>query len=168
MSRFWFWSLCFLGTSVVAAPVQKVLPLSTTINKSLLYPYTLSLNLEPDRLALQFDTTEKRFISKDIVVQVVTDIPNAESGFTYQLSVIKNESQCYRDYAADVVEQNFITLLFDSAPFVNGDIVEALELEAQSSGTLGAEHTLTLNSDVIDAEALMCSGSIMLEAELSL
>ena len=168
--RYWFWLLGMLTASAFSAPIPKVLPLSVTIDKSQLYPYTLSLEIQPSSFTLLFDKWSHRFQSDDVSVVISTDIPNVESsvGFEYRLSLISNESSCRHAYDSTVTQDGFISLKLDNAPFNVGDVLEGRALIELASGELGVTRVLTLDSDVITDEALQCDGRVLLEAELAL
>lgn len=165
--------LCLLGAlsaPALSAPIPKVLPLSVTIDKAQLYPYTLYLEIQPSSLILLFDKSLHRFQSDDVSVVISTDIPNDESGvgFEYRLSLVSNESRCLRSYDSSVTQEGFISLKLDNAPFHVGDVIEGQALSKLESGVLGDARVLTLESDVITDEALQCNGQVILEAELAL
>ncbi len=168
--RYWLWLLGALSASAFSAPIQKVLPLSVTIDKAQLYPYTLSLEIQPSNFTLLFDKWSHRFQSDDVSVVISTDIPNDESGvgFEYRLSLMSNESRCLRAYDSTVTQEGFISLKLDNAPFNVGDVLEGQALIELESGVLGDARVLTLDSDVITDEALQCDGQVRLEAELAL
>ncbi|HGZ7315124.1 TPA: hypothetical protein ACOL2D_004557 [Vibrio parahaemolyticus] len=168
--RYWLWLLGALSTSTFSAPIQKILPLSVTIDKAQLYPYTLSLEIQPSSFTLLFDKALHRFQSDDVSVVISTDIPNDESGvgFEYRLSLMSNESRCLRAYDSTVTQEGFISLKLDNAPFNVGDVLEGQALIELESGVLGDTRVLTLDSDVITDEALQCDGQVRLEAELAL
>ncbi|EJE8675979.1 hypothetical protein M5236_004706 [Vibrio parahaemolyticus] len=169
--RYWLlWLLGLLSASALSAPIQKILPLSVAINKALLYPYTLSLEMQPSSFTLLFDKTQHRFQSDDVSVVVSTDIPSDESGvgFEYRLSLISNESRCLRAYDSSVTQEGFISLKLDNAPFKVGSVLDGQALNKVDGGVLGDIRILTLESDVITGEALQCDGKIRLEAELVL
>lgn len=168
--RYWIWLLGALSASVFSAPIQKVLPLSVTIDKAQLYPYTLSLEMQPSSFTLLFDKSLHRFQSDDVSVVISTDIPNDESGvgFEYRLSLMSNESRCLRAYDSTVTQEGFISLTLDNVPFNVGDVLEGQALRELESGMLGDVRVLTLDSDVITDEALQCDGLVRLEAELAL
>ncbi len=168
--RYWLWLLGALSASALSAPIQKVLPLSVTIDKAQLYPYTLSLEMQPSSVALLFDQSQHRFQSDDVSVVISTDIPNDESGagFEYRLSLMSNESRCVRAYDSTVTQEGFISLTLDDAPFNVGDVLEGQALSELESEVLGDARVLTLDSDVITDEALQCDGMVRLEAELAL
>ncbi|TNZ86771.1 hypothetical protein CGK40_24300 [Vibrio parahaemolyticus] len=168
--RHWLWLLGVLSASALSAPIQKILPLSVTINKAQLYPYTLSLEMQPSNFTLLFDKTQHRFQSDDVAVVISTNIPNDESGvgFDYRLSLVSNESRCLRPYDSSVTQEGFISLKLDNAPFKVGDVLDGQTLSALESGSLGDARVLTLDSDVITEEALQCDGQVRLEAELAL
>ncbi|ALR95506.1 hypothetical protein [Vibrio alginolyticus] len=168
--RYWLWLLGALSVSAMSAPIQKVLPLSVTIDKAQLYPYTLSLEMQPSSFTLLFDKTQHRFQSDDVAVVISTDIPNDESGvgFEYRLSLVSNESRCLRPYDSSVTQEGFISLKLDNAPFEVGDVLAGQTLSEFDGGSLGDARVLTLDSDVITDEALQCDGRVRLEAELAL
>ncbi|EJV0279256.1 hypothetical protein ACJZRZ_004240 [Vibrio parahaemolyticus] len=168
--RYWLWLLGALSASALSAPIQKVLPLSVTINKALLYPYTLSLEMQPRNFTLLFDKAQRRFQSDDVSVVISTDIPNDESGvgFEYRLSLVSNESRCQRPYDSSITQEGFISLKLDSVPFEVGDALDGQALSELDGGALGDVRVLTLDSDVITGEALQCDGQVVLEAELAL
>lgn len=168
MNRYWL--LLALSTSALSAPIQKVLPLSVTIDKAQLYPYTLSLEMLPNSFTLFYDQTLHRFQDYDVDVVVLTDIPNDASGlgFEYSLSLASNESRCLRPYDSSVTHEGFISLELDHTPFNVGDVLEGQMLEQLGNGTLGDERILTLRSDEISGEGLQCNGVVTLDAELSL
>ncbi len=168
--RYWLWLLGALSASALSAPIQKVLPLSVTIDKAQLYPHTLSLEMQPSSFTLLFDKSQHRFQSDDVAVVISTDIPNDESGvgFEYRLSLMSNESRCLRAYDSTVTQEGFISLKLDNAPFNVGDVLEGQVLSELESGVLGDARVLTLDSDVITDEALQCDGQVRLEAELAL
>ncbi|EHJ9985792.1 hypothetical protein KB976_004944 [Vibrio parahaemolyticus] len=170
--RYWLWLLGVgvLSASALSAPIQKILPLSVTINKALLYPYTLSLEMQPHNFTLLFDKAQHRFQSDDVSVVISTDIPNDESGvgFEYRLSFVSNESRCLRPYDSSITQEGFISLKLDGAPFDVGDVLDGQVLSELEGGTLGDIRVLTLDSDVIRDEALQCDGQVVLEAELAL
>ncbi|EHV5557981.1 hypothetical protein ACWONS_004778 [Vibrio parahaemolyticus] len=170
--RYWLWLLWggALSASVLSAPVQKILPLSVTINKAQLYPYTLSLEVQPNNFTLLFNKEQHRFYSDDVSVVISTDIPNDESGvgFEYRLSLVSNESRCLRSYDSSIAQEGFISLKLDSTPFDVGDVLDGQALSEQDGGGLGDVRVLTLDSDVITDEALQCDGQVVLEAELAL
>lgn len=171
MNRYWLWLLGILSASALSAPIQKVLPLSVTINKAQLYPYTLSLEVQPSSFTLLFDNAQHRFQSDDVAVVISTDIPNDESGvgFEYRLSLVSNESRCLRPYDLSVTQEGFISLKLDNAPFEVGDVLEGQSLSELEGGALGDARVLTLDSDVITDEShLQCDGQVRLEAELAL
>ncbi len=170
MIRSWGWLFLIFSASVLSAPIPKVLPLSVSINKTLLYPYTLSLEIQRENITLLFDKLQSRFQSSDVVIAVSTSIPNDESGigFEYRLSLVSNESRCLRPYDSSVVQENFVSLKLDNVPFTVGDVLEGQTLSDSENGTLGDSRVITLNSDVITEEALQCEGQIRLEAELAL
>lgn len=169
--RYWLWLLLgVFSASALSASIQKVLPLSITIDKSQLYPYTLSLELQPNSFTLLFDRWSHRFQSNDVSVVISTDIPNDKSGvgFEYRLSLMSNESRCLRVYDSTVTQEGFISLKLDNAPFNVGDVLEGQALSELGGGMLGDVRVLTLESDVIMDEALQCDGLVRLEAELAL
>lgn len=159
-----------MSASVLSAPIQKILPLSVTIDKAHLYPYTLSLEIQPNNFTLLFDDAQHRFQSDDVSVFISTDIPNDESGvgFEYRLSLLRNESRCLRRYDSSITQEGFISLKLDSKSFEVGDVLDGEALKELEGGTLGDVRVLTLDSAVITDEALQCNGLVELEAELAL
>ncbi|QKS98629.1 hypothetical protein HUO05_25855 (plasmid) [Vibrio alginolyticus] len=170
--RYWLWLLGagIVSASVLSAPIQKILPLSVTIDKAQIYPYTLSLELQPHSFTLLFDEAQRRFQSDDVSVVISTDIPNDESGvgFEYRLSLLRNESRCLRPYDSTITQEGFISLKLDSRSFEVGDVLDGQVLNEMEEGTLGDVRVLTLDSAVITDEALQCNGLVKLEAELAL
>ncbi|EHK6028642.1 hypothetical protein C4G53_RS23875 [Vibrio parahaemolyticus] len=168
--RYWLWLLGLLSASALSAPIQKILPLSVAINKALLYPYTLSLEMQPSSFTLLFDKAQHRFQSDDVSVVVSTDIPNDESGigFEYRLSLMSNVSRCVRPYDSSVTQEDFISLKLDNTPIKVGDVLDGQAFNKLKGGTLGDVRVLTLDSEVITDEALQCEGQVRLEAELAL
>ncbi len=170
--RYWLWLLGVVSTSVLSAPIQKVLPLTVTIDKAQLYPYTLSLEVQPSSFTLLFDEESRRFQSDDVAVIISTDIPGDESGadFEYRLSLVNNDSRCWRSYDEEetAIVEGFISLTLDGTPFAVGDVLEAQTLDEVDSGVLGANRELRLDSEVISEESLQCDGLVRLEAELAL
>lgn len=166
--RYWWLSLLSFGS--VAAPIQEVLPLSTYINKTELYPYAISLDMQPNQVQLAFDEQLQRFQSHDVAVVVSSDIPNGESGvgFEYTLSLLSNTSYCRRPYSLEVTQSDVMSLTLGGAPFDEQTPLEGQLLVSQDDGFLGDKHVLTLISEVITDEAVQCEGAIMLEAELAL
>ncbi|HDM7598110.1 TPA: hypothetical protein PZ808_003049 [Staphylococcus aureus] len=61
-----------------------------------------------------------------------------------------------------------MNLTLDGKVFDEQNPLEEQLLASQGDGVLGGKHVLTLNSDVITDEAVQCSGTITLEAELAL
>lgn len=167
---YWLCLLGMLSASALSAPIQKVLPLSVTIDKAQLYPYSLSLEMQPSSFTLLFDKAQHRFASDDVSVVISTDIPNDESGvgFEYRLSLVSNVSRCLRPYDSSVTQEDFISLKLDNTPIGVGDVLEGQALSELEGGTLGDSRVLTLDSDVIADEALQCDGQVRLEAELAL
>ncbi|CAH1602055.1 conserved hypothetical protein [Vibrio jasicida] len=165
-----YWWLGMLSFCSVAAPIQEVLPLSTYINKTELYPYVISLDMQPNQVVLAFDEQQQRFQSHDVAVVVSSDISNGESGigFEYTLSLLRNTSYCRRPYGLEVTQSNVISLTLGGAPFDEQTPLERQLLVSQDDGFLGDKLVLTLVSEVITDEAVQCEGTVMLEAELAL
>ena len=168
--RYQFLLLGLFSFTILSAPIQKVLPLSVTIDKSHLYSYTLSLDMQSNDLTLLFNKNLNRFQSEEVPVIVSTDIPNDKSGigFEYTLSLISNESHCLRPYDGSITQEGFISLKLDNVPLESGDILEGQPLNKLTEGVLGSERVLELDSDIITAKGVKCDGQVRLEAELTL
>ncbi|ABU73732.1 hypothetical protein [Vibrio campbellii] len=164
-----YWWLGILSFGSVAAPITKYLPLSTYINKTEFYSYVISLDV-PNQVVLEFDEQQQRFRSHDVDVVVSSNIPNDETGrgFKYNLSLQNNTSNCKRSYSLEQTQDNVMNLTLDGKVFDEQNPLEEQLLASQGDGVLGGKHVLTLNSDVITDEAVQCSGTITLEAELAL
>jgi len=159
-----------LSFGSIAAPIQEVLPLSTYIDKTELFPYVISLDMQPNQVQLAFDEQVQRFQSHDVAVVVSSDIPNGESGvgFEYTLSLLSNTSYCRRPYSLEVTQRDVMSLTLGGVLFDEQTPLEGQLLVSQDDGFLGDKHVLTLISEVITDEAVQCEGAVMLEAELAL
>lgn len=166
--RYWWLGLLSFGS--VAAPIYEVLPLSTYIDKTELYPYVISLDMQPNKVVLAFDDQQQRFQSHDVVVLVSSNIPNGESGvgFGYTLSLLRNDSYCSRPYSGEETQTDIMNLTLEGATFDEHTPFEAQLLASADDSFLGGKHVLKLISEVITDEAVQCQGTVMLEAELAL
>ncbi len=160
------WSL---GLS--ATEIEKIFHVSTEIDKSNLYGYALTITPESDDFSLNYNETNKSFDSKIIRLFINTDIPFSQSsiGFTYNLNLITNTSECHGILSGDETQTGFISLLIDGNTFTDGNPLTNQGLSIpDTNNNLSAENTLTLVSDPINDIVQSCSGEIMIEAELSL
>ncbi|WP_322851309.1 hypothetical protein [Vibrio harveyi] len=166
----------FLSFSVVNCPVYagnitKHFNVSTYIDRSKIYPYTLEVIPEEVNFLLEYSEEEKVFLDHDIQLNTVSDIPNSESsiGFGYNLNLLENNSVCRRNSDNLVSQEGFINLLIDGNPFDQTQPASALLLSPSTeSGSLTGQSVLTLKSQPIKETMLNCSGSIRIEAELAL
>ena len=162
-----------IATEVFGGELTEILPVSTYINKALLYPYRLSITPEPAYLYLTYNPDEKKFDDESSTLWVRSDIPSNESGlgFTYNLSLIENVSKCFSmryDNQGDVLEENIINLEMDGETFDENNPSKNNQFDDVENGFLYGKNQLTLKSQTFENIIMDCSGSIVIEAELAL
>ncbi|MGF1703061.1 hypothetical protein L4D09_22490 [Photobacterium makurazakiensis] len=162
----------FASQVLLAAQFTEILPVSTYINKALLYPYSLSLTATPSSFLLLFDKSQNRFYDAHSELLVKTEIPAEESAtFTYKLTLTQNQSECRRvgSTGTDTVLSNVMDVLIDGTKIDEGDSSSLQVLdEIDEGGRRMGRNSLTLRSHQITEEAFDCNGSIKIEAELAL
>ena len=146
------------------------LPVSTYIDKTKIYPYSLNLEASPSSLLLHFNQSINRFDDADTKIIVSSDIPSEESTeFQYQLLLDKNESACRLIVAnKDVVLDDVMQVFIDGNLIEEGDVSNAKPIDQENSdGYRFGESTLTLRSETIEEEGMECGGKVIIVAELA-
>ncbi|WP_235431335.1 MULTISPECIES: hypothetical protein [Vibrio] len=164
-------SFSLVNFSVCAENITRSFNVSTYIDKGKVYPYTLEIIPGESSFLLEYDEATKVFLDHDVQLNIVSDIPNSESsmGFGYNLNLLENRSVCRHSSDDTVSQEGFINLLIDGNPFDQTQPAKALLLSPSTeAGNLSGQAALTLKSQPIKETMLYCSGSISIEAELSL
>lgn len=161
-----------LLTCLVSAQEQnKILPVSTSIDKSKLYPYSLTVELPSSIFLLYFLTNENRFKDVTSSVFVTSTIPEDESAeFGYTLQLTENKSIC-RNIIGDTEKSisGIMNVFIDDNEIIEGESSPIKPLsELNEDGYRFGESSLLLRSDVIEEEGMECSGKVTLLAEVAL
>lgn len=163
------WLVCFFLVSkpVISAGLNHDFRPVTHLNKLNFFDYTITrFELEDSFVELEFDKAQNKFKDKMIPLTIETNIPEAETGFGYRLTLDSNISTCQRD--GTVIQENFISVLIDEQPFVNGHInFDSFPL-VTGDGYLKNDNMVKLTSQEIIAQGLRCGGSVVLLAELNI
>ncbi|WP_111809464.1 hypothetical protein [Aeromonas allosaccharophila] len=156
-----------LSWSVYAVGINHNFRPLTHLNKLEFYDYTITrFEFDENFIILDFDKVEQKFKDKFVNLVIETNIPEAETGFGYTLHLDSNESVCKRDGV--VIQQDFIDVLIDDKPFVKKQITFDSFPAVTDDGYLKNNNVMTLTSQVINHQGLLCLGSVTLLAELSL
>lgn len=165
-------TLCLFYTLVGNASVlERSFNVSTYIDKSKLYDYSLSLSANPEVFELKFDEDKKKFEQKTIEIRALTDIPASSIGigFNYNLKLVRNESSCSNTISGIVTKEDFILLDVDGVAFNEDDLVKQLPIDnINEDDTLFGMVPLNVNSKRIFSKVQRCTGVIALSAELAL
>ncbi len=163
-----------LLTSLTSAHAQQLtesFKVSTFIDKSKIYPYSIELQPEINDFILRYDESLRAFKNRDINLFIKTDIPNSEAslGFGYNLNLLENLSQCRSSIDDSVTQEGFIRLFIDNVLFDESTPAADLKLSTSpDSETLSGQNRLTVSSLPIEQIMQICSGTINIEGELSL
>ena len=166
-----FLSFSLVSFSTCAENIIKSFNVSTYIDKGKIYPYTLEIIPEESNFSLEYDEKTKVFLDHNVKLDIVSDIPNSEFsiGFGYNLNLLENRSICRRSSDDTLSQSGFINLLIDGNPFDQTRPASTLLLSPSTeTGNLTGQAILTLKSEPIKETMMNCSGSISIEAELSL
>ncbi|WP_146153895.1 hypothetical protein [Photobacterium sanctipauli] len=155
---------------LMAKQIPHLFKVSTYIDKTDLYPYSLTLLAEPSSLYLEFNSQLGRFDDATTELIVNSNIPEVESAaFTYQVTLVTNESNCQRYSETEPVLVNVMDVYLDGQSMQEGVASSRQYLdEVDESGLRVGRNEILLRSQLIEERALGCSGEIMLEAELAL
>ncbi|MBS4685848.1 hypothetical protein J4G63_01055 [Aeromonas sobria] len=153
-------SVCAVGINHDFRPL-------THLNKLAFYDYTITrFEFDENFIVLDFDKVEQKFKDKSVNLVIETNIPEAETDVGYKLSIDSNESICKRDGV--VMQQDFIDVLIDDKPFVKNKMTFDSFPSVTDDGYLKSSNVMTLTSQIINHQGLLCQGSLTLLAELSL
>lgn len=175
--------LMLLPALVKANVIQYTFPVSTYIDKSNFYSYGLQLQIIPSSFKLDFDDVNWKFKDKTLEINSISDIPLSEGmvGFTYDLTLLENSSVCYFPSVLSRPSINDFILLSVKGSGVHvsdmpvnssikGILFNDLNLDGKFVGRLDMtlrHNPLKLFDKNVD-KSLVCSGEILLEAEISL
>lgn len=169
--RFSVMLLSFLSCSVSSEIIKSTLPLSTYIDKSKLYPYSLSMEANPSKLILNYSENLNRFDDAVSYFFVNTNIPSQESIlFHYQLTLLTNSSHCQPiSSSGGEMLIDFMKVFIDGELLNEGDITSLKPLDSvDESGFRIGQNKVILRSDEINDVALTCNGEVSVLAELSI
>ncbi|MCS0540269.1 hypothetical protein NXY55_09725 [Aeromonas veronii] len=160
--------LCLLlSSSVCAVGINHNFRPLTHLNKLEFYDYTITrFELDEHFIFLTFDKVEKKFKEQSVNLVVETNVPEAETDIGYILRLERNESICKRDGV--IMQQDFIDILIDDIPFIKNKIAFDSFPLVTDDGYLKSNNVMTLTSQTIHHQGLLCQGNVTLLAELSL
>ena len=156
-----------LSGSVCAVGINHNFRPLTHLNKLEFYDYTITrFELDEHFIVLDFDKVEQKFKDQSVNLVIETNIPEAETDIGYTLHLDSNESICKRDGV--IIQQDFIDILIDDKPFVKNKMTFDSFPSVTDGGYLKSSNVMTLTSQTINHQGLLCQGSATLLAELSL
>lgn len=161
-----------LFTSLASAEIQnKVLSVSTSLDKSKLYPYSLEVDFPSSTYLLYFLSHENKFKDVTVPIIVTSTIPEDESAeFGYTLQLTENNSTC-KHIIGDTKESisDIMNVFIDDHEIVEGESSQINPLsELNEDGYRYGESSLLLRSDIIEEEGMECSGQVTLMAEVAI
>lgn len=163
--------LSLISYSVSCEVIKNTLPVSTYIDKSKLYPYSLSMESNPSKLILNYSENLNRFNDSTSFLLVNTNIPAQESVlFYYRLNLLTNDSQCQEINSPDGTSLiDFMNVFIDGELINEGDITSLKPLDSiDESGFRIGQNQVLIRSDEINDVALKCNGEVSVLAELSI
>ena len=173
MFRYFCYLFVFFLTSFYANSAIKpqTLPVSSYIDKSKLYPYSLAVESHPSSFLLLYKQNEERFDDAVGTITVTSNIPAEESiEFRYALQLIENESRCEKIIGdTGKVVLNIMNVFIDGVEVEEGGVTSSNPLDKlNEDGYRYGESSVLLRSDTIDDGGLECAGSVVVIAEMAL
>ena len=160
----------FVPQSFASIDFVDTLPVSTYIDKSKLYPYSLSINSDDFDLFVDFNEDINRF--NDIYTQLHIDsnIPSKDSGlFSYQLMLSRNDSECTRYGEVEVIIEDVMQIFLNGSEIEEGEsTLPKLLIQEDENGFMVDSTELMLRSKEITNVGLKCRGEVAIIAELSI
>ncbi|WP_394141848.1 hypothetical protein [Vibrio chagasii] len=147
-------------------------PVSTKINRSNLYDYSINVKLSDDFIVLKYDSENEVFQNGRFLSYVRTNIPTSSvDSFEYKYNISEFNSKCVFNDSGDVYNNGFLDLYIDKIYYP--DIGDIPNFEFNNINNTGYENStnefeLVTNKKIPSDEPLNCNGIITFNVELQL
>ncbi|MCW8335442.1 hypothetical protein [Vibrio paucivorans] len=158
-------------SSLNAGTVAYPFPVSSYIDLSHLYPFSLFLEVEEPYLDLIFDEELGRFKDSSTTLAVSSDIPSGESKLLeYQFQLTRNASICNRfGQEGEAYVEDIVDVHVDNQALDEGEYSEHFKFDkVDENGFAYGENELLLTGNQIDGSGLECQGEVILVVEIVL
>ncbi|MGD8111571.1 hypothetical protein [Vibrio sp. NTOU-M3] len=158
---------CLITNAVSAKVIEREFRVSTDIDKSKFFSEMItSVVATPNNFIAEYNGTTKTFNSKDITLDINTNIPLTDNSLKYSVRLIENTSSCF-DSQDNVVIENITSLKLDNNVFELNKPIK-LDFNATDSNSHASKNTLAVSFGSLGSDAFRCQGNIVTLVELSL
>lgn len=157
----------FIGTFASANSIQKVLPLTTTIDINNLYIDAITgVEFDPAMLELTLNDDSTGFEATSTTMKITTDIPTNDTANPYTSTMTQNTASCTNFGEEEFPQSGFVTVRFDGVEVALDEAVDIDDFNNPSDGDhKSSEHNVVLffspfSTIVMDGSPKQCSGEI--------
>ncbi|MCW8336613.1 hypothetical protein [Vibrio paucivorans] len=155
--------------SVTAAMIGETFLVSTDIDRTQFYPFSVFLDIERPNLELNYNQQLSRFDDAETILTEGSNIPSEEATlFNYQLHVVRNTSICRSVFnEQEILLADIMSLMVDGEPIEEGEISPPYSFEhIDETGFVYGTNQLLLRSKEIEEDGVSCKGLVVLHTEL--
>ncbi|WP_217540366.1 hypothetical protein [Vibrio metschnikovii] len=159
-----------------AAPITKLLPLSTLIDKNNFYSESFTkVEFFPSNLTAVYNKGMKTFHPLQTSLFIETDIPGSQVNTSYQLILTDNHSQCHTA-AESVLElsDKFVDVEIDGTSLALNESIQVGDFKSSKNDFKHSIHDFKLlfsplpEVTEVDDYLLRCSGSVSVRLEFTI